>query len=65
LVDERSETAGVKFNDAYLIGNPYIIIMGKNYLSAKKVDLEVRKTREKFTFSNEELLNFLKKEYAK
>lgn len=63
LVDERSEGAGVKFNDAYLIGNPYIVIMGKNYASSGKIDLETRRTKEKQAFSEEELINFLTNEY--
>jgi len=65
LIDDRDEAAGVKFNDAYLIGNPYILIMGKKYLSEAVIDLEVRKTRQSMSFKKEELLNFLKKEYAK
>jgi prolyl-tRNA synthetase len=65
LVDERNEGAGVKFNDAYLIGNPYIVIMGKNYTSSGKIDLEIRRTKEKQSFSEEELINFLKKIYEK
>ncbi|MDD4954750.1 MAG: proline--tRNA ligase [Candidatus Omnitrophica bacterium] len=65
LFDERSEPAGVKFNDAYLLGNPYIVIIGKNYASSKKIDLEIRKTRQKTSLSEEELINFLKNEYGK
>lgn len=63
LVDDRKETAGVKFNDAYLIGNPYILIMGKKYLNCAAVDLEIRKTRQKESLKKEELLNFLRSEY--
>jgi len=65
LIDDRNEAAGVKFNDAYLIGNPYILIMGKKYLSGKKIDLEERKTRKKENLSKEELINFLADEYDK
>jgi prolyl-tRNA synthetase len=64
LVDDRLEAAGVKFNDAYLIGNPYIAVMGKNFLNSQKLDLEIRRNREKHQLSKEEILNFLKKEYA-
>jgi prolyl-tRNA synthetase len=64
LVDDRLLAAGVKFNDTCLIGNPYIAIMGKNYKNSRKIDLEIRKTKDKFSFSLEELANFLKKEYA-
>jgi len=64
LMDERSENLGVKINDAYLIGNPYIIIMGKKYLESRKFEVEKRASREKLFFSQEELINFLKAEYA-
>ncbi|MDP2923035.1 MAG: proline--tRNA ligase [Candidatus Omnitrophota bacterium] len=64
LVDERPQVAGVKFNDAYLIGNPYIIVLGKNYSNSKKIDLEIRKTKEKLSLGKDELLNFLKEKYA-
>jgi len=64
LVDERDEAAGVKFNDAYLIGNPYILIMGKKYLQTQKIDVEIRKTKEKLNLNKEELLKFLKQEYV-
>ena len=63
LFDERSEPAGVKFNDAYLIGNPYIIIIGKKYKGHNKFELEVRKTGEKHLFTAEELVNFLKESH--
>ncbi len=65
LIDERSEGAGVKFNDAYLIGSPYMVIMGKNYVSYGKIDLEERKTKEKKSFSEQELISFLKEAYNK
>lgn len=63
LVDERNESAGVKFNDALLLGNPYIIVMGKKFAQSKKIDLEVRSTGEKLEFdSKEKLVNYLKNE---
>jgi len=65
LLDERNEPAGVKFNDAYLLGNPYIVIIGKNYANSQKIDLEIRKTRQKVSLSEEELINFLNNEYGK
>jgi len=63
LFDERSEPAGVKFNDAYLIGNPYIIIIGKKYKEHNKFELEVRKTGKKHLFTAQELVNFLKEKH--
>jgi len=64
LVDERKEAAGVKFNDAYLLGNPYIVVVGKKYLKDKTIDLEVRKDGKTKAFGREELINFLKGEYG-
>ena len=39
--------------------------MGKNYAATKRIDVEVRRTKEKFDFTLEEALNFFKKEYGK
>jgi len=64
LVDDRQEGAGVKFNDACLIGNPYIMIMGKKYLKDKTFDLEERKTGKKDSLKKEELINYLKHKWA-
>ncbi|MCQ9204819.1 MAG: proline--tRNA ligase [Omnitrophica bacterium] len=63
LIDDRNSPAGVKFNDAYLIGSPYILIMGKKYLKDKTIDLENRRTKAKESLKKEELLSFFKKEY--
>jgi hypothetical protein len=40
------------------------VVIGKNYASSKKFDLEIRKTKEKSSLTKEELLSFLKKQYA-
>ena len=65
LIDDRQEAAGVKFNDAYLLGNPYILIMGKKYLKDETIDLEVRKTMISKAFKKEGLIKFLKDEYGR
>ncbi|MFH1519170.1 MAG: proline--tRNA ligase [Candidatus Omnitrophota bacterium] len=65
LVDDRAEAAGVKFNDAYLLGNPYILIMGKKYFLDKTIDLEVRKSKLNKGFKQAELIKFLKEEYGR
>lgn len=65
LVDDRPLTAGVKFKDAYLLGNPYILIMGKKFFSEGLIDLEVRKTKVIKSFRKEELVKFLKEEYGR
>jgi prolyl-tRNA synthetase len=44
--DRRDSSPGVKFKDAELIGNPYIIIVGKG-LQEGKVEFRVRKSGDK------------------
>jgi prolyl-tRNA synthetase len=46
LLDDRDERAGVKFNDADLIGIPLRINVGAKSLKENKVEIFVRKTRE-------------------
>ena len=46
LMDDRSETAGVKFNDADLIGIPLRVIIGKRNLAEGKVEIKDRRTGE-------------------
>ena len=46
LVDDRTETAGVKFNDADVIGIPLRIVLGQKNLKQDKIELKVRKTGE-------------------
>ncbi|MDR2586820.1 MAG: proline--tRNA ligase [Coriobacteriales bacterium] len=47
VLDDRAERAGVKFNDADLIGWPYQIIVGKRGLEAGEVELKDRHSGEK------------------
>jgi prolyl-tRNA synthetase len=46
LVDDRQDSAGVKFNDADLIGFPLRVILGPKNLKNGKVEIKVRKTGE-------------------
>jgi prolyl-tRNA synthetase len=46
LDDRRDSSPGVKFKDAELIGNPYIVIVGKG-LQDGKIEFRVRKSGEK------------------
>ena len=47
MLDDRKEASpGVKFKDAELIGNPYIVIVGKG-LAEGKVEFRVRKSGER------------------
>ena len=56
LLDDRPERAGVKFNDADLIGIPLRIIIGEENLKKKKVELVIRKTKESFLINMESSL---------
>ncbi|TMK86370.1 MAG: proline--tRNA ligase [Actinobacteria bacterium] len=44
VLDDREESAGVKFADADLIGYPLQVVVGKRGIQAGKVDLKVRAT---------------------
>lgn len=46
MLDDRDERAGVKFNDADLIGYPVQIILGKEYKTNGTVEIKVRRTGE-------------------
>ncbi len=46
LDDRRDQSAGVKFKDAELIGNPIIVIVGKG-LAEGKIEIRIRATGEK------------------
>jgi prolyl-tRNA synthetase len=43
LLDDRDETAGVKFNDADLIGLPLRLVVGEKLLAAGEVELKPRR----------------------
>ena len=47
LIDDRDERAGVKFKDADLIGIPLRVNIGERALEQNKLEIEMRKTKEK------------------
>ena len=47
MLDDREETAGVKFADADLIGYPVQVVVGKRGVEAGTVDLKLRATGER------------------
>jgi len=49
VLDDREETAGVKFADADLIGYPVHVVVGKRGVRAGTVDLKLRATRARST----------------
>jgi prolyl-tRNA synthetase len=48
-LDDREHAAGVKFNDADLIGYPVQAVVGKRGVQAGTVDLKLRATGERST----------------
>lgn len=46
LVDDRADSAGVKFNDADLLGLPVRLILGTKNLKNNKAEIKLRKTGE-------------------
>jgi prolyl-tRNA synthetase len=59
LFDDRDERAGVKFNDADLIGCPIRVTVGEKGLKAGMVELKPRKEKESQLMSLESLLSHL------
>jgi len=55
LWDDRDERAGVKFNDADLIGVPYQVIVGDKSLAEGLVELKVRRSGEKIKIAPADL----------
>jgi len=51
VLDDRDERAGVKFNDADLIGWPYQIVVGKKGLAEGVVEFKVRASGERSTIA--------------
>jgi len=47
IIDDRKERAGVKFNDADLVGYPIRVNIGKKNLENGEVEIVIRKTGEK------------------
>ncbi|MEG0037043.1 MAG: proline--tRNA ligase [Victivallaceae bacterium] len=57
LFDDRDERLGFKLKDSDLIGIPYKIIIGKEFLNSGKFEIESR-TGEKFEVAPESFLNW-------
>ncbi|MBX3721032.1 MAG: proline--tRNA ligase [Turneriella sp.] len=55
-LDDRDERAGVKFNDAELVGFPFIVTVGKKTLESGKIELKLRRSGEKLEVSEAELI---------
>jgi len=57
LLDDRDETAGVKFNDAELIGIPYITVIGEKGLKKGIVELKDRRSSKVVEVKQKDLLS--------
>ena len=61
LLDDRDERAGVKFNDADLIGIPIRITVGSRGLARGEVEVKMRSERERQDVAIENLVEFVNK----
>lgn len=59
-LDDRDERAGVKFNDAELVGFPFIVTVGKKTVESGKIELKLRQSGEKLEVSEAELIEKIK-----
>jgi prolyl-tRNA synthetase len=59
LLDDREESAGVKFADADLIGIPFRAVIGKGYDEDGSIELQVRESGEKTRMDAEALVDYL------
>jgi len=57
LFDDRNERAGVKFNDAELIGIPIRVTIGKRSLERGQIEINIRKSGEEKEFNLETASN--------
>ncbi len=57
LYDDREERAGVKFNDADLIGIPIRLTVSKRSLEAGGVEIKLRRSSERTVISQEEIIS--------
>jgi len=55
LLDDRDESAGIKFNDAELIGIPFSIVIGDRGLKKGIVEIKIREAGETLEVKKEEL----------
>jgi len=59
LWDDRDERAGVKFNDADLIGAPYHLVIGEKGLAQGQVELKLRHTGETQKVAPDQVVSLL------
>ncbi len=59
LWDDRDERAGVKFNDADLLGAPFQVVIGDKSLAEGLIELKSRKDNEKVKLQPAQMVNHL------
>ncbi len=59
LLDDRPERAGVKFNDADLIGSPLRLTVGERSLQENRIEIKPRNTSEIISVPPGEILDYL------
>ena len=59
LLDDRNQSAGVKFNDSELIGIPYAVIIGEKGLKKGILELKDRKTSQITELTQQDLIKKL------
>ncbi|WP_447968736.1 proline--tRNA ligase [Nitrospira sp. M1] len=64
LLDDRDERAGVKFNDADLIGAPFQVVIGDKGLAKGTIDLKERKSGEKVSIFPSELTEYVREKLS-
>ncbi len=64
IFEDRSERAGVKFNDADLLGIPYQVVVGQKNLDQGMVELKERKTGEKTLIPVDKVIGTLAEKYS-
>ncbi len=60
IYDDRDDSAGIKFNDADLLGMPVQIIIGKKNLEAGQVEIKNRATGERVTAAIDSVIEKVK-----
>jgi len=55
LLDDRDESAGIKFNDAELIGIPFSIVIGDKGLKKGMIEIKIRDTGKIIEVKKEQL----------
>ncbi len=59
LLDDRRERAGVKFNDADLLGLPYQIIIGEKNLKEGLIEIKHRRNHQKERIQTDHIISYL------